>query len=104
MPENVVILGAGCAGLSAAIYAARENFKPLVIAGPAYGGQLMLTTLVENYPGFPEGIQGPDLMMQMKRQAEKFGARFVEEEVESVDFSSRPFKIKTHQAAMRRCL
>ncbi len=95
MPENVLILGAGCAGLSAAIYAARENFKPLVIAGPAYGGQLVLTTLVENYPGFPEGVQGPDLMLQMKKQAEKFGARFVEEEVESVDFSSRPFKVKT---------
>jgi len=95
VPENVVILGAGCAGLSAAIYAARENFRPLVIAGAAYGGQLMLTTLVENYPGFPEGVQGPDLVMQMKKQAEKFGARFVEEEVESVDFSSQPFRIKT---------
>ena len=95
MPENVVILGAGCAGLSAAIYAARENFNPLVIAGPTYGGQLMLTTLVENYPGFPEGVQGPDLVLQMKKQAEKFGARFVEEEVESVDLSSIPFKIKT---------
>ncbi len=95
MPDNVVILGAGCAGLSAAIYAAREGFNPLVISGPAYGGQLMLTTLVENYPGFPEGVNGPDLMLQMKKQAEKFGTRFVEEEVEGVDFSTRPFRIKT---------
>ncbi len=95
MPENVVIIGAGCAGLSAAIYAARENFNPLIIAGSAYGGQLTLTTLVENYPGFPDGVQGPDLVLQMKKQAEKFGARFVEEEVESVDFSSRPFRVKT---------
>ena len=89
-----MIIGAGCAGLSAAIYAAREDFAPLVITG-ASGGQLLLTTEVENYPGFPDGIKGPDLIAQMKKQAEKFGARFVSEDVESVDFSVRPFVIKT---------
>lgn len=95
VPENVVIIGAGCAGLSAAIYTSREGFKPLVIGGADYGGQLMLTTRVENYPGFPDGVMGPDLMMQMRKQAEKFGTRFVDADVVDVDFSTKPFRVKT---------
>ena len=95
MPENVVIIGSGCAGLAAAIYTAREEFMPLVISGFSKGGQLMLATRVENYPGFPEGIQGPDLVAGMRKQAESFGARFVDEDIEDLDLSSRPFKVKT---------
>jgi thioredoxin reductase (NADPH) len=93
--ENVVIIGAGCAGLSAAIYTSREGFRPLVIGGAGYGGQLMLTTLVENYPGFPNGVMGPELMAQMRKQAERFGTRFVDSEVIEVDFSTKPFRVKT---------
>ena len=74
--RETVILGSGCAGLTAALYAARANLKPLVIEGHEVGGQLSLTTLVENFPGFPEGIEGPQLVMNMHEQAEKFGARF----------------------------
>lgn len=95
MTENIVIIGSGCAGLSAAIYAAREGFSPLVIAGSISGGQLMLTTTVENYPGFPEGVQGPDLINLMRKQAERFGAKMVYEDVVDIDFSSKPLKIST---------
>lgn len=91
--HNVVIIGSGCAGLSAAIYAARANLKPLVIDGHEQGGQLALTTHVENYPGFPEGILGPELIENMRKQAQKFGAEFKAGAVNEVDLTQRPFKI-----------
>ncbi|MCL4419092.1 MAG: thioredoxin-disulfide reductase [Patescibacteria group bacterium] len=96
MTYDVIIIGSGPAGLTAAIYTTRANLKTLVIAGGKWGGQLMLTTLVENYPGFPEGIQGPDLMMAMKKQAERFGTEFIDSDFASGDFSppaGGPFKI-----------
>lgn len=97
---DVIILGSGPAGLTAAIYATRADLKTLLIAGSKWGGQLQLTTLVENFPGFPEGIQGPDLMLAMRKQSERFGTEFIDEEFDSVDFSSKPFKVtvagKTH--------
>src|SRR6266545_795548 len=91
--HNVVIVGSGCAGNTAAIYAARANLKPLVIAGHEAGGQLSLTTLVENFPGFPEGINGPDLVENMKVQAQNFGAEFIHGSVIDTDFSQRPFRL-----------
>src|ERR1039457_3480377 len=91
--RNVVIIGSGCAGNSAAIYAARANLKPVVVGGHEAGGQLSLTTLVENYPGFPEGINGPELVENMKRQAENFGAEYVGGAVLDADFSVRPFRL-----------
>ncbi|MCL4328226.1 MAG: thioredoxin-disulfide reductase [Candidatus Thermoplasmatota archaeon] len=93
MVEDLIIIGSGPAGLTAALYTARENYNPLVIAGQSYGGQLQLTTSVENFPAFPEGILGPELVDRMRQQAEKFGARFINEDVTEVDFSSRPFKV-----------
>ncbi len=95
MVEDLIIIGSGPAGLTAAIYTAREDFKPLVITGLSSGGQLLLTTKVENYPAFPDGIDGPELVESMRKQAEKFGARFANEDVVDIDFSSKPFKIKT---------
>lgn len=94
---DVIIIGSGPAGLTAAIYTTRANLKTLIIAGAKWGGQLQLTTLVENFPGFPEGIQGPELMTNMRKQAEHFGAEIVEEEFVSGNFetSDGPFKIKT---------
>lgn len=92
--RNLIIVGSGCAGNTAAIYAARANLKPLVVAGDEPGGQLSLTTLVENFPGFPEGIQGPDLVANMRSQAERFGAEYVQGAVTEADLSHRPFRIR----------
>ncbi len=94
MERQVVIIGSGCAGLTAAIYAARANLKPLVIRGVEAGGQLSLTTLVENYPGFPKGVQGPELVQMMQQQAEAFGAEAMEGDVTRVDLSRRPFALE----------
>jgi thioredoxin reductase (NADPH) len=91
--RNVVIIGSGCAGNTAAIYTARANLKPLVISGHEAGGQLSLTTLVENFPGFPEGINGPELVENMRKQAQNFGAEYLAGNVLDADLSRRPFKI-----------
>lgn len=91
--ENVIILGTGAAGLTAAIYTGRANLNPLVIEGLQPGGQLTTTSEVENFPGFPEGVDGTELMTRMRQQAEKFGARFQFGQVASVDFSSHPLKV-----------
>ncbi len=97
MAKKLVIVGSGPSGLTAAIYAARADLQPVVIEGfmkgGQPGGQLMTTTEVENFPGFPEGIDGPNLIAGMKKQAERFGAEFIMEDIESVDFSSRPFTL-----------
>src|SRR5205823_415852 len=91
--EKVVIIGSGCAGLTAALYAARANLSPLVLTGTMPGGLLTTTSIVENYPGFPEGIDGYDLMVRMQKQAERFGARVQFGTVEAVDLSSQPLVI-----------
>jgi thioredoxin reductase (NADPH) len=91
--HNVVIIGSGCAGNTAAVYAARANLKPSVVIGKHAGGQLSLTTLVENFPGFPEGINGPDLVENIKKQAQSFGAEFIHGDVVDSDLSRRPFRI-----------
>ena len=95
MAEDLIIIGSGPAGLTAALYTSREGFNPVVITGTDAGGQLLLTTLVENYPGFPDGVMGPDLIARMRQQAEHFGTRFEDGYVTEVDFSARPFKVKT---------
>lgn len=92
--RDVVIIGSGCAGLTAAIYAARANLKPLVIRGVEAGGQLSLTTLVENFPGFPQGVQGPELIELMQKQATEFGTEFLEGNVTKVELSQRPFVLE----------
>lgn len=99
--EKLIIIGSGPAGLTAAIYGARGNLNPLVISGRAAGGQLMLTTDVDDFPAFPEGIQGPELMDKMKKQAERFETRFINEDVVSVDFSKKPFLIKTETQELK---
>src|SRR5213080_4373357 len=102
--RQVVIIGSGPAGLTAAIYTARANLKPLLIDAPSDaekqttpGGQLMITTDVENYPGFAEGIQGPELMVEFRKQAERFGTEFLEEWITDVDLSERPFILQAGQ-------
>ena len=103
--RNVVMMGSGCAGHTAALYTARANFKPLVLEGHEPGGQLSLTTLVENFPGFPEGIQGPELIENMRKQASRFGAEYQHGHVTSADLSQQPFKLQVgHQVVHTRTL
>ena len=99
--RNTVIMGSGCSGLTAAIYAARANLKPLVLQGHEPGGQLSLTTLVENFPGFPEGIQGPELIENMKKQAQRFGAEVRTGHVQKADLSKRPFTLVLGQESIQ---
>jgi thioredoxin reductase (NADPH) len=91
--RELIIIGSGPAGYTAALYAARANLKPLVIEGIQWGGQLMITSDVENYPGYPEGVLGPTMMQEFRSQAERFGAEFLTDDVTQVDFSERPFRI-----------
>jgi thioredoxin reductase (NADPH) len=95
--RDVIIIGGGPAGYTAALYAARANLKPLVIEGIEWGGQLMITSDVENYPGYPDGIMGPEMMRQFREQAERFGTEFVTDVVTSVDFTERPFRVQVEQ-------
>ena len=98
--RDVVIVGSGCAGNTAAIYAARANLKPLVVQGHEAGGQLSLTTLVENFPGFPEGINGPDLVENIKKQAQNFGAEYIHGALLDADLSKRPFRLNVDEQWM----
>jgi len=91
---DVIIVGSGPSALTAAIYTTRGNASTLIVGGESWGGQLMLTTVVDNFPGFPEGVHGPDLMLAMRHQAERFGATFLEKNAETVDLDVRPFVVK----------
>ena len=91
--REVIVIGGAAAGYTAALYTARANMNPLVIEGVNWGGQLMITSDVENYPGYPEGVLGPEMMQQFRKQAERFGAEFVTDDVTKVDFSERPFRV-----------
>src|SRR3954462_12386901 len=99
--RNVIIIGSGPAGLTAALYSARANLKPLLIEGLEAGGQLMLTTLVENWPGFRDGIMGPELMGDMRAQSERFGAEIIRGHVTAVDLLVYPYLVKTSDAEYR---
>ncbi len=99
--RKTVIIGSGCAGLTAALYAARANLKPLVVQGHEPGGQLSLTTLVENFPGFPDGIQGPELIENMRKQAERFGAEYLTGDLVSADLDNNPFTLKIGKEVVR---
>ena len=100
MSQKVIILGSGPAGLTSALYAARANLHPLVIEGAEAGGQLTLTTLVENYPGFPDGLQGPDLIQVMRQQAERFGAKYLKGDATAVDLGRSPVTITVEQEVL----
>src|SRR5712692_11423374 len=91
--RDVIVIGGGPAGYTAALYAARANLKPLVIEGFQWGGQLMITSDVENYPGYADGVMGPEMMADFRRQAERFGAEFVTDDVTKVDFSEQPLRV-----------
>src|SRR5712672_1697283 len=99
--RDLIIIGGGPAGYTAALYAARANLRPLVIEGFNWGGQLRITSDVENYPGYPDGVMGPEMMAEFRRQAERFGAEFVTDNVTSVDFSERPFGVLVEGAEYR---